>query len=113
MGSIKLGVQELDDRPMNLNEAIMFLFTIEPYALVILHGLQKSPLDMVMDLLDSIRKKDPEDVTRLLAMLYHSDAETFFDKTIESSDLVVAIMRGFEKNRIIEMLRAGMRLGIV
>lgn len=113
MGLVKLGAQELDDRPMNLNEAIMFLFTIEPYVPVILQGLQQSPIDMVISLVDSIREKDPEDITYLLAMLYHSDADTFFDKTIESSDLLVAIMKGFESNRILEMLRAGMRLGIV
>lgn len=113
MGSVKLGAQELDDRPMNLNEAVMFLFLVKPYVPSILHGMQRSPLDMVIDLLDMVREKEPEDVTRLLAMMYHSDADTFVDKAIKPDELVMAIMSGFEKNKIFDMLRAGMRLGIV
>jgi hypothetical protein len=113
VGSVKLGVQELDDRPMNLVETIMFLFTIKPHVPSIIEGIQESPLAMVTSLIDSIREKDPEDITRLLAMLYHSDADTFYDKTIKPPDLVLAILGGFQKNDVFDLLRIGMRLGIV
>lgn len=113
MGTIKLGAQELDDRPMNLHEAIFFLYIIEPYTSAMIAGMSESVLSMITSGLNAMKDRDTDDVTRMLAMLFHSDADTFVDSTIRGSDLLHALILAFEKNKIFDLLRAGMRLGII
>lgn len=113
MGSIKLGTQELDDRPMNLHETVVFLFLIEPYVPAMLQAITESALDMLKALLEAIRDRDPDDLPRLLAMLYHSDAEAFFDETIKPDELSIAVLAGLQANQFPHLIRAGIRLGII
>jgi hypothetical protein len=98
---------------MDLYELSAFMFMLKPYVDELIGGMEKGPIEMLQGLMQKVSGRDPADIFRLLAMMYHVDAVTFeYDKSIKPSELVSAFVDGFSENKLPDMIQSGFALGL-
>ncbi len=108
--TISIAGQEHELSPLDIWEATELLFVFKPY--IHLFDGESDVYEFVKRFATEAQEKGPHDPFRVLAFMYHADADSFISEITTGEEILEALTTGLVFHEVKTLMEFGSLLGI-